>query len=284
MLMGTHGPGPGKVKRVFPDGMPVLNTDPLSKLATKVQLAFDPIITAGQIPFGSFKLSPVTANFAGDLLTLATYLNTLDSDVYLTVWHEPENDMTGPQFVDIYNQCYSTLKPQCPRLKFGPVAMAYQWVPGRAVANPTDWLPTQADFYGVDVYSHTTISQGGRLVDHTGFTRWLSAVDPGKVFVVERGFDVPDADQVNTIKSDMDYLRGIGALGYLVWNVDASGHQYTLGTNALAELTAQVAIEETPPGFTKVDMDAAFIAGYESARAAVLAAVNGLTRPKPPTL
>src|SRR6478672_5568717 len=83
MIIGYHGsldPSYGTVVRTFPNGQPVAAADATAKLRDNVKAAFDPIISAGQVPFGSFKipLDYLTGtNYDSDIDTLGTYLSGL---------------------------------------------------------------------------------------------------------------------------------------------------------------------------------------------------------------
>jgi hypothetical protein len=77
--------------------------------------------------------------------------------VYATSFHEPENDMTGPQFVAMQRHLYTVVKAANPSIRWGPVYMAYWWDDGTShyVGDKDAWWPGNeyADFTAVDVYS-----------------------------------------------------------------------------------------------------------------------------------
>nr|WP_296069530.1 hypothetical protein [uncultured Actinoplanes sp.] len=81
----------------------------------------------------------------------------------LTYYHEPEDDMTGVQFVTAFKRVYQQVKAITTTVRVVPVHMAYQWRPGSAkvTGNGTggdreirDWIvpAAYADAYGVDLY------------------------------------------------------------------------------------------------------------------------------------
>jgi hypothetical protein len=82
---------------------------------------------------------------------------------FLTYFHEPEDDMTGTQFVAAFTRVYLLAKPINATVAIVPVHMSYQWRPGSAnvTNNGTggnreiqDWIvpPQYADAYGFDLY------------------------------------------------------------------------------------------------------------------------------------
>src|SRR5688500_14180966 len=82
---------------------------------------------------------------------------------YLTYFHEPEDDMTGVQFVNAFIRVYQKAKLANAAVQVVPVHMAYQWRPGstKVTDNGTggnrevqDWIvpSTYADAYGIDLY------------------------------------------------------------------------------------------------------------------------------------
>ncbi|MET0424312.1 MAG: hypothetical protein ABW046_10570 [Actinoplanes sp.] len=81
----------------------------------------------------------------------------------LTYYHEPEDDMTGVQFVNAFKRVYTKVKAIKTTVDVVPVHMAYQWRPGstKVTNNGTggdreiqDWIvpPAFADAYGIDLY------------------------------------------------------------------------------------------------------------------------------------
>ncbi|MCW2698974.1 MAG: hypothetical protein JWQ45_509 [Blastococcus sp.] len=78
--------------------------------------------------------------------------------VYATSFHEPEDNMTGREFVAFQRHLYTVVKAANPTILWGPVYMAYWWdpkAPAHFVGNPADWWPgaAYADFAGLDWYS-----------------------------------------------------------------------------------------------------------------------------------
>jgi hypothetical protein len=82
---------------------------------------------------------------------------------YLTYFHEPEDDMTGVQFVNAFIRVYQQAKAANAAVLVVPVHMSYQWRPGssKVTNNGTggnreiqDWIvpSAYADAYGFDLY------------------------------------------------------------------------------------------------------------------------------------
>ncbi|GAB2627051.1 hypothetical protein Aab01nite_80160 [Paractinoplanes abujensis] len=81
----------------------------------------------------------------------------------LTYFHEPEDDMTGTQFVNAFIRAYQVAKAVNAAVSVVPVHMSYQWRPGSSgvTNNGTggdrevrDWIvpPQYADAYAFDLY------------------------------------------------------------------------------------------------------------------------------------
>lgn len=89
--------------------------------------------------------------------------SAMPANSFLTYNHEPENDMTGVQFVNAFKRVYSIAKAVNPSVNVVPIYMSYQWRPGSAKVtnNGTggdyeiqDWIVPAAwvDAYGFDLY------------------------------------------------------------------------------------------------------------------------------------
>lgn len=294
LLIGTHGAltDPGWVRRVFPDGQ---NAYDSSKVVTQLSAAVKPVLTAGLDPFASIK-PPSTVSSVDvwdqDVAAISAHIRTVlqnfpERHYYFTVWHEPEDNMSGTVYTMMFDFWYSHLKAAVANDRFhmGPVANIYRYFPGRsAYSDPDAYTPRNFDFRGADAYSHTTVANGGSLDKHAGFQRWLTTVsDPTTIFLVERGFDVADADQGYLLSSDYAYLKAKKVYGYLYWNTAANGHDWPLGSKATAVLRSMVQAELLHPSapllYTQAALDKAradaYAAGEQDAFHAVLDYVNG---------
>ncbi len=154
--------------------------------------------------------------------------------VYATAFHEPENDMTGPQFVAMQRHLYTVVKAANPSIRWGPVYMAYWWDDGtnHYVGNKDAWWPGNdyADFTAVDVYSN----DARPLETHPEFRGWYDyMLGTGKQmiiaeygqYVVKPGQTADPAalaDRAATIRQDAAWLAEQGTISmWLYW--DAMG-------------------------------------------------------------
>ncbi|GAA0918589.1 hypothetical protein GCM10009557_89970 [Virgisporangium ochraceum] len=121
--------------------------------------------THGAILWYSFKTSCTpTGVAAGSCDTeVQAIAAAMPSGGYLTYFHEPEDDMTGVQFVAAFTRVYGLVKAVNSAVKVVPVHMSYQWRPGstKVTNNGTggdreiqDWIvpSAYADAYGFDLY------------------------------------------------------------------------------------------------------------------------------------
>ncbi len=121
--------------------------------------------TQGAILWYSFKTSctPVAVAAGSCDAEILSIASAMPSGGYLTYYHEPEDDMTGVQFVNAFTRVYVLTKLVNSAVKVVPVHMSYQWRPGstKVTNNGTggdreiqDWIvPTAfADAYGFDLY------------------------------------------------------------------------------------------------------------------------------------
>lgn len=153
--------------------------------------------------------------------------------LYATVWHEPENDMTGPQFVAMFQRVYTVVKAANPSITFGPVHMAYWWHEGSthyAPGGPNAWWvwSRYADFVGVDTYAANPMP----LKDDPRFQGWLRFVNAKAadkpLVVAEYGRyavkpDVPldpakQALRARLMAVDEIYLRSMRFTMWLYWH------------------------------------------------------------------
>lgn len=240
--------GSATLGRVFPDSAVLDTRTSPDQLVARLDRAALPVVTAGMIPFLSFK-PDVTATLAADLdqhfAAAARWVEGLGRPVYLTVWHEPENDLLAAakgdyrgrakNFVAVFTRAYQVMKQiAAAQLCMGPVYMAYQWrAAGVATANSValDWrVPDGSrDFTGVDSYTSNWSWAGGATLERKAdFQRWMTALNvaPSEVLLVERGITGnapaagpdPAAAQAATLRADYDYLARLGAHGLMVWN------------------------------------------------------------------
>lgn len=155
-----------------------------------------------------------------------------DHTTYLTMYHEPENDMSGARFVRMFRHFYQVVKAANPKIKVGTVHMSYQWRPSTdpnlPTRTPDSWWVGSAytDFIGVDDYNNATSSGRTSAESDPQFQRWYGwAKTKGKpLAVVEFGrFEDPkDAKDANARARDLlkaeSYLRSQGFFMFLYWH------------------------------------------------------------------
>lgn len=177
--------------------------------------------------------------------------------LYATVWHEPENDMTGPQFVAMYQRVYAVVKAANPSITFGPVYMAYWWHEGSshyAPGGPNAWWvwDRYSDFAAVDTYSRNPVA----LKDDPAFQGWLrfmNAKAPTKPLVVAEyaRYVVPPGAQPDAVKQaarariipvDEAYLQSLRFTMWLHWHGTGPAGDWRLTDPASQAAWRQVAV------------------------------------------
>lgn len=121
--------------------------------------------TYGATLWYSFKTSctPAAVTAGGCDTEIQNIANAMPAGSFLTYNHEPENDMTGVQFVAAFKHVYTIAKTANSAINVVPIYMSYQWRSGstHVTNNGTggdnevqDWLVPAAfaDAYGLDLY------------------------------------------------------------------------------------------------------------------------------------
>ncbi|GAA0523216.1 hypothetical protein Ade02nite_96410 [Paractinoplanes deccanensis] len=121
--------------------------------------------TYGATLWFSFKTSctPVAVAAGGCDTEIQNIAAAMPAGSFLTYFHEPEDDMTGTQFVAAFSRVYVVAKAVNAAVTIAPIHMSYQWRPGSAgvTNNGTggdrevrDWIvpAAYADAYGLDLY------------------------------------------------------------------------------------------------------------------------------------
>jgi hypothetical protein len=173
--------------------------------------------------------------------TIRSLAASMPAGSYLTMYHEPEENMTGKQFVAMFKQFYKVAKAANPKLTIGYVAMAYQWRPSSSnTTTPNDWWPgsDSTDFLGVDAYNSGWAGVHS-LADASDFQRWYNwAKDKGKPLIIPEygaedtstgGFS--DDVRAGIIKKSLDWAATHGIKMLLYWNGTSSlpgGRNYYL--------------------------------------------------------
>ncbi|GIJ46058.1 hypothetical protein Val02_29440 [Virgisporangium aliadipatigenens] len=224
--------GPLAVRRVFTSGAAVPTADAITCQTTH-----------GGILWYSFKTTCTpTAVAAGSCDTeIQNIATAMPSGSYLTYFHEPEDDMTGVQFVNAFKRVFTVAKAVNAAVKVVPVHMAYQWRPGstNVTNNGTggdreiqDWIvpATHADAYGVDLYWQAS-TRGSEPDDPVGvgsdprMLRWYGAFgglgEP--LTLTEWGIDddvAPRASRGPAIRASKTWLASHGFTIVCWWQHD----------------------------------------------------------------
>lgn len=292
--------GTAQIGRVFPAGPDVTSAVAPGALVGRLDRAVAPVLAAGMSPYVSFKTDPVAAA-AGQLdahfAAVGKWAAGLGGRVYLSLWHEPENDLMGAaptdflgratNFVAMHCRGYSVLKDAAGDvLRVGPCHMVYKWLPGTAEtadgAVAAAWHVPDGfrDFVAGDAYTAnwSWSSVGTTLAVKRDFQRWLTAlhVIPAELIVAERGISrtgsgsglLGDAAQAAILAADCQYLQKLGAAGLLYWNSAGATDSsvFLLGPAGRAVFAAASLTAVVPP--VVVDR---YVEGVAAGRAAVLA-------------
>lgn len=224
--------GPWVVRRTFSQ----INEYPTTLAGTGA----DETLAAGAIPWHSIKGSANPANFANGshdawLTQLAAAFPT-NFPCFLTIFHEPEADMTGSQFVGMYQHCYSVLKSANPNLQVGPIHGNYQWRPATTTTTvPDDWWvgANHCDFLAIDTYWDGYRGQAQPVYNNTWFMRWHNwAATKGKpLAITEIGFEYDAAAPNPLQRGDALYDSAIwaeqnGYISFQYWDSDNNRHWY----------------------------------------------------------
>jgi hypothetical protein len=129
-------------------------------------------ISAGMMPMVSYKLGGVSVDAAAtgsaDAAAKATaaYLDSLGVPIAVSVFHEPEDDMTGPQFVAMQKRLIPFF--QRGKLSVGPILHGFELDNATNTARFKTYLdPTLTsntyDFVGIDSYQTGTAASPGSI-------------------------------------------------------------------------------------------------------------------------
>jgi hypothetical protein len=218
-LSASSALGPWRIRRSFTPGLPthINETDAKTDVANNV------------ITFHSVKPPTISGVAAGQydtkLKSLAKSFPT-DHTTYLTMYHEPENDMTGAQFVSMFRHFYKVVKAANPHILVGTVHMSYHWRPGSSTTqDPAAWWVGSAytDFIGVDDYNEATKSGRTTVANDPQFQRWYSwaAAKDKPLAVVEFGRLENPSDSGACADDLLDteaWLKDHGFFMFLYWN------------------------------------------------------------------
>ncbi|MGY2002144.1 hypothetical protein [Blastococcus sp. SYSU DS1024] len=121
---------------------------------------------------------------------IAAWARSVPAGVFATSFHEPENDMTGPEFVAFQRHVHAVVEAANPGIHWGPVYMAYWWDPAEPshyIGDPALWWPGEehADFVGLDWYG----ADPEPMTASPSFRHWYEFMEPTGVplFITEYG-------------------------------------------------------------------------------------------------
>ncbi len=189
------------------------------------------------------------ANGAYDAAITAWAKSVPTTGVFATSYHEPEDNMTGPQFVALQRHLYTVVKAANPTIQWGPVHMSYWWKNPSAIgkvspSSQDSWDVGDAyrDFTAVDNYSRTPLSLQTDPQFHSWYDFFL-AKSTKPLFITEYGqYVVPpggtadpnmQAARAAVIKTDATWLATQPRIQmWLYWDGTGSAGDWTLTDTA----------------------------------------------------
>jgi len=241
--------GPLKFRRSFNSSLP----------ATFAQSSGKDDARYGYRSFVSWK--PPGGDFVGaaagryDAAIAAWARSVPRTGVYATTFHEPENDMTGAQFVAMHRRLYTVVKNANPTIQWGPVYMSYWWQPARLASKggaAAWWVGgDRADFTAVDNYSTPNpieLSKDPQFM--TWYNFMLSKYKPMLIteygqYSVRPGYS-PDpymqAKRARTIAADASWIKSQGRIKmWLYWSGTGAQGDWSLTDSASRQAWKNVA-------------------------------------------
>ncbi|HSX04877.1 MAG TPA: hypothetical protein VLF69_00165 [Candidatus Saccharimonadales bacterium] len=219
--------GPLRMRRTF------VTQQPVSSFPTDIsQTNASADVAAGIHPFLSVKGDPTgvaNGDYDGVIAQLAQSFPS-DRQCWFTMWHEPEGNMTGAQFVAMFQRFYSVAKTANPALLIGPIASVFQWAAGKAsTATPDDWWlgSSYCDFMAIDVYWNTWRGATPQPVSNDPyFLRWHGwASGKGKpLYVTERGVRPAGSTRASVLLADEAWLKANGYSLFMYWDAIGTGN------------------------------------------------------------
>lgn len=177
----------------------------------------------------------------------------LPTGTTFTMFHEPEDNMSGKDFYAMFKRMYDIVKAERPTgVQVWYVAMAYQWETnskGNTGSND-GWVDAAriADGVGLDIYaSHSDFT---KIQDDKGFLRWWEQIQQPSAKpwgIIERGIDDSKGEEarLDTLKADWAFVKSNGGYSFMYWqsNIDAN---WTLTGEKEKEFYRSVAAEGQP--------------------------------------
>jgi hypothetical protein len=179
-----------------------------------------------------YSLKPINGDYVGfatgkQSAAYKKLVSALPSGSRLSVWHEPEDDMSSEQFYQLTKIAVSDLKAVRPDVEFTYTAMAYQWATNSKgnVSDPTGWLSAAklCDSVAIDVYAPEW--NYVPLAQHTGFFNWMTkiATPSGKLWgIAEHGVDdhLGEDARMKILATDFRAILQSRCAFYQYWNAD----------------------------------------------------------------
>jgi hypothetical protein len=182
-------------------------------------------------PFLSAKGDPTglaNGDYDGVITELLQSFPT-SSTSFFTMWHEPEDNMTGAQFVALFQHIYPVCKAANPNVLVGPIFSYYEWRSNNApTATPDDWWvgSSYCDYMTIDCYWPSWRGAVPQPLENDPyFLRWHNwATTKGKtLYVTERGIAGDDTVCASVILQDETWMKANGYGMYMYWDADIQG-------------------------------------------------------------
>ncbi|NEE04396.1 hypothetical protein [Phytoactinopolyspora halotolerans] len=168
---------------------------------------------------------------------LRALVRDLPNGTKFTMYHEPEDNMSGQTFYQMFRRLYDVVNDERPRyVQVWYVAMAYQWQTNSKgnVGTNDGWIDAArlADGVGIDVYApdwdFTAIEDDG------GYQRWrnLIAEPSGRPWgVIERGISghAGESARRDMLSQDWEFAKANESKFFLYWQSDRGGDWLLLG-------------------------------------------------------
>lgn len=189
-------------------------------------------------PYHFYSMKPPDEDINGFLAgryddALKAVIKALPARTQVTMYHEPEDNMSGPTFAALLRHFKTVVKSVRPEIPVWYVAMAYQWQTNSQghVTTNEGWIDAAklADAVGIDVYASRANFK--TLAEDAGFTRWWNEikVPSGKTDwgIIERGINGKngEAARVKILNDDWAFAKAHGVRIFLYW--DSSGDELT---------------------------------------------------------
>lgn len=186
-------------------------------------------------PYHFYSVKPTNGDVDGFLAgryddALKAVIKELPVGTKVTMYHEPEDNVTGQTFAVLLGHFKSVVHSVRPELQVWYVASAYQWRTNSKghVATNAGWIDAAkvADAVGIDAYA--SASNFTSLADDAGFTRWWNEikVPSGKADwgVIERGISGKngEAARVRMLNADWSFVKARNVSIFLYWDHGAN--------------------------------------------------------------